>query len=143
MPDISCSRLPRRSGTESSQFLPLFGVWRGLGQRAAAGFDVDGVERLAAGHEEAVALRAAEGDVRDDLRHLDVADARAVGVEDVHAVVALADPAHAGPDIAVLVAADAVGEAALAVVLAGGEHPRVLEAPAVDVVDPDAALRVG
>jgi len=61
----------------------------------------------------AVALAAAERDVGDDLRHPDLADARAVRREHVHAVVAVADPAHARPDVAVLVAPDAVGEPVL------------------------------
>ena len=76
-------------------------------------FDVDGVQRLAAGHEQAVALGAAEADVAADLRQQDLADARAVRGEDVDAVVAVADPAGAGPDVAVDVGADAVGEAGL------------------------------
>ena len=75
--------------------------------------DIDGVERLARGHEQPVALAAAEADVGADLRQPDLADARAVGREDVHAVVTVADPAGRRPDVAVLVDADAVGEAAL------------------------------
>ena len=43
----------------------------------------------------------------------DLADARAVRGEDVHAVVAVADPAGARPDVAVDVGPDAVGEARL------------------------------
>ena len=78
-------------------------------------FDVDRVQRLAAGHEETVALGAAEADVRADLRKTDLTDPVAVRGEDVHPVVAVTDPAGAGPDVAVLVAADAVGEAGLAV----------------------------
>ena len=77
----------------------------------ALGLHVDRVKRLAAGHEQAVALGAAEADVGADFRQHDLADAVAVRREDMDAVVAVADPAGAGPDIAVDVAADAVGEA--------------------------------
>ena len=73
--------------------------------------DVDGVERLAGGHEQPVALGPAEAEVGADLRQQDQADARAVRAEDVHAVVAVADPAGADPDVAVDVGADAVGQA--------------------------------
>ena len=66
---------------------------------------------MAAGHEEAVALRAAEADVAADLGQTDLADAFAVGRENVDAVVAVADPAGAGPDVAVDVGANAVGQA--------------------------------
>ena len=50
-------------------------------------------------------------EVAADFGQQDLADARAVGGEDVDAVVAVADPAHGGPDVAVDVAADAVGKA--------------------------------
>ena len=66
-----------------------------LGNMCALRLDVDGVQRLAGGHEQAVAFGAAEADVAADLRQQDLADARAVGGEDVDAVVAVADPAGA------------------------------------------------
>ena len=80
----------------------------------AARLDVDGVEARARRHEEPVALRAAEADVGADLRQQNLADALAVlAGENVHPVVARADPAGARPEVALGVAADAVGEARL------------------------------
>ena len=78
---------------------------------AAACVEIDGVERLAGGHEEAVALGPAEADVGADLRQQDQTDPDAVGGEDVDAVVALSDPAGGRVDVPLSVAADAVGHA--------------------------------
>ena len=69
----------------------------------AGRFDVDHVERLAAGHEQPVPLRAAEADVGARLRQADHADALAVRRDHLHA------GPRARPDVAVDVAADAVG----------------------------------
>src|SRR5678816_2391340 len=85
-----------------------------LSRRTASGLDEHRVQGAAAGHEQAVALAAAEADVGDDLRHADPTYALAVRCEYVNPVVALAHPAHAGPDVAVFVAPYAVGEAGLA-----------------------------
>src|SRR6266851_9477855 len=49
---------------------------------------VDGVERLAGGHEKAVSLGAAETEVGTGFGKMNLADERAVGSEDVDAVVA-------------------------------------------------------
>src|SRR5262245_54208143 len=106
----------------------------------AARLHIDRVERLAAGHEESVALAPAEAYVGADLGQADLTDANAVGRKDVHAVIAVADPAGARPDIAVLVAADAVREARLAVELHARESARVLQLVAVHVVGPDDVL---
>src|SRR5262245_5820899 len=73
--------------------------------------DVHRVQRLAAGHEQAIAFRAAEADVAANLRQQDQADAGAVRGEDMNPVIAVAHPAGADPEIAVGVAADAVGKA--------------------------------
>lgn len=59
----------------------------------------------------------------------------------VHAVITVADPTHARPDIAVLVATDAVGKTDLAVHFHAGERLAVLELLAVHIVDPDYAFR--
>ena len=73
--------------------------------------DVHGVERLAGGHEQAVAFLTAETDVGADFRQQDHPDALAFGRKNVHAVVAVARPARRGPEVAIDVAADAVGAA--------------------------------
>src|SRR5438477_1495105 len=78
-------------------------------------FDIDGVERLAGGHEQAVAFLAAETEVGADFREQDHPAALAVGRENVHAVVAVARPTRRGPDVAIHVAEDAVGAALAAV----------------------------
>src|SRR5438128_3141715 len=70
---------------------------------------VDRVERLAGGHEQAVALGAAEADVAADLREADASDQLALRSPDGHAAVThgAARVARA-PEIAVDVAADAI-----------------------------------
>src|SRR5882672_3619678 len=73
--------------------------------------DIDGIERLARRHEQAVALLAAEGEIGAGLGQEDLADALAIGGEDLHAVIAGSHPARADPDIAVDVDAHAVREA--------------------------------
>ena len=55
---------------------------------------IDGIERLAGAHKEAVALGAAEADVGADLRQQDHADALAFGGENMDAVVAGARPSR-------------------------------------------------
>src|SRR6186713_2225466 len=79
-----------------------------LGDVRTARLDVHGIERLAGRHEQPVALGAAETHVGADLRQSDLADADAIRGEYVHPVVAVADPPHAGPHVAVLIATDAI-----------------------------------
>lgn len=74
----------------------------------AAGVDVEGVEALAGGDEEAVSFGAAEAEVAGGFGELDMADEFAFGIENVDAVVAVARPAGTGPDVAFHVATDAV-----------------------------------
>src|SRR5258706_3742620 len=74
-----------------------------LREMSALCFDVDRVERLAGGHEQTVAARAAEADVGAGLGQADHADARAVGGDDLDA------GPRAAPDVAVHIRADAVG----------------------------------
>src|SRR5688572_26444901 len=114
---------------------------RGSGDVGAARFDVHGIERLAGGHEQPIALRAAEADIGADLRQADLADSVAVRRKDVDAVVAVANPARGRPDVAVLVGADAVGEADLPIQRHVGEGPRVGELrPIHHVKGPDDRL---
>jgi hypothetical protein len=79
------------------------------GQLGALSVDVDRVERLACGHEEAVFLRATETEIGANFRKMDFADERAVGREDVHAVETRSRPTGTSPDIAVDIAADTIG----------------------------------
>ena len=66
------------------------------------GLDIEGVDRLARGHEQAVALRAAETHVGAALGQQDAADHRAVGCEDGDPVLGLAASPGA-PEVAVRV----------------------------------------
>src|SRR5712672_3240137 len=81
----------------------------------AAGLHEYRVQRCAACHEQPVALAAAKRKVGNDFGHPDLADASAVRGEYVHSIVPVTDPAHARPNVAILVAANAVGKADLAV----------------------------
>src|SRR4051812_44709121 len=86
-------------------------------------FHIHGIQRRAAGHEEPVPLGAAEADVAANLRQLDLADAFSVGGKNMNPVVAVADPAGAGPDVSFDIRPDPVREASLveAIELHGGE----------------------
>lgn len=117
---------------------------------SAEGLYIDGVEGLAAGHEQAIASRAAKADVAADLGEEDLADAFAFGIEDMDAVVAIADlgPSGAGPHIAVGVAPDAVGEAGGGFAADFEGHGAILAAfgeftGVDDVVSPDVFGRLG
>src|SRR5215510_15057543 len=81
---------------------------RRLREVRALRLDVDGVERLARGHEQPVAARPAEADVGARLRQANHADPRAVGSDHLNAW------PRASPDVAVDVAAEAVGSRGLA-----------------------------
>src|SRR6516162_5552562 len=90
--------------------LHMAGIDPSLCNMRALCLHVQGVERLAGGHEETVAFGAAEADISADFREQNLADACAVRRKDMHAVVSLADPAGADPDISINVGANAVGE---------------------------------
>src|SRR6266404_5260489 len=111
----------------------------------AARFYVHRVEGLARGHEEAVALRAAETDVGADFRQQDHADAFARGRENVHAIVAGAHPAGSYPNISIGIGANPVGHArAFSGQLHVDEHFAVAQGLAVDhIVDFDDFRGVG
>src|SRR5436309_13399465 len=80
--------------------------------RDALRLDVEGVDRLAGGHEEAVALLAAEADVGAALGQHDAADHRTVRIVDRDPVLGLAAAPRA-PDIAVDIDAQPVAAARL------------------------------
>ena len=75
------------------------------------GFDVEGVEAHAAGHEEAVFHWAAEAEIGTGFGEVDFANEVALGCKNVNAVVFGVAPAGAGPEVAVFVTPDAVGKA--------------------------------
>src|SRR5258708_1745967 len=74
-----------------------------LCEMRALGLDVHRIERLAGGHEQAVAARAAEADVGAGLWQANHAEARAVRGDDLDA------GARAAPDVAAHIRPDAVG----------------------------------
>src|SRR5688500_1762631 len=73
------------------------------------GFDIQRIDRLAGSHEQAVALHPAEADIGAFLRQQDLADAVAIGSKDMYTVESVTSTACSGPDVAVDIAADAVG----------------------------------
>src|SRR5712675_1198812 len=108
-----------------------------LREMCALGLDVHRIERLAGGHEQAVAARAAEADVGARLGQADHPDARAVGGDDLDA------GPRATPDVAVHVAADAVGgrRRARSGDVELDEPLAASQRLAIDVVDADVAAR--
>src|SRR5215470_11786046 len=109
---------------------------RGSTARRALCVHEHGIDRMARRHEQAIALDAAEAQIGGALRQRDEPDRLAVGVEDLHAVLLRVAHAPAAPEIAVDVAAEAVGGAAR---LGGDERAAVHELLAVDVIDADHA----
>src|SRR2546425_3173709 len=73
-------------------------------------FDVNGVERLAGSHEQAVPFFAAETNVAANLGQKDLPNTLPMWVKDVNAVVTFPDPSCSNPDIAINVGADAIGK---------------------------------
>src|SRR5215510_1060691 len=89
---------------------------------------VHGIERLACGHEQTVALGAAEADVAADFRQTDAADQFAVRRPDRNTAIADGAAGVAGcPEVAVDVAAQAIGAALHAVDHAIAESLEVRE----------------
>src|SRR6185437_2770924 len=95
----------------------------------------DRVQRLRRAQEQAAAMAIAETQVGNRARYVDLSQQRAVRCDAVHAV------AGAGPDVAVLVATDAVGVAGryLVEIAAVAQRLTVI----ADAVDADAAFRTG
>src|SRR4051812_49046622 len=81
----------------------------GLAKVRANSFDVNGVERLARGHEKPIPTRTAEADIAANLRKNNLANALAVRGKDVNAVITIAHPSGTHPDVAVGVTTNAVG----------------------------------
>src|SRR5882757_10730394 len=93
---------------------------------------IERIERVARRHEQAVALGGAEAHVGAALGQRDEADRLAGRIEYLHAVLLRIAHAPAAPEIAVDVAAEAVGRA---IGLGGDEGAGVGDLVAVDVVD--------
>jgi hypothetical protein len=70
------------------------------------------IEGLARRHEQAIALGPTEAEIGADLWQMHLAYTGAIGREDMYAVIAGAHPAHAGPDVAVILAQErgAIGD---------------------------------
>src|SRR5262245_8831508 len=107
----SSESVAERSPSGSDPRTPLNLVahdWGGSPAGDALGIDVERIDRVARGHEQAVAVAAAEADVGAALRERDEADRLAVGVEHLDAVKTGAPHAPAAPQIAVDIDAEAV-----------------------------------
>src|SRR6266849_3148573 len=105
--------------------------------------DIDGIERLAGRHEQAVSFLAAEADIGAGLGQTDLTDARAIGREHLDAIVAVADPTGADPDVAIDVDPQSVRESRLAVECHVDQRARVGEFVVVEIVLPDDVLGIG
>src|SRR5882757_9446088 len=103
---------------------------------------IDRIQRLACRHEQPVSLLAAEADIGAGLGQFDLANARAVRGEDVHAVIAVTDPAGADPGIAVGIDAKAIRKTRFAVERLVGEHTWSGKLVAVESVLADDVLSV-
>ena len=79
------------------------------GELGALGIDVDGVERLAGGHEQAVFLGATETEIGAGFGEMNLADELAVGRKNMHSIEVCLAPTRGGPDVAVRIAANAIG----------------------------------
>ena len=90
----------------------------------AFGLDIHGVQTHAAGHEEAVFLLSAKAEVGTHFGQVNFANEVAVGRENFDAVIFGIAPARAAPQVAVHVAANAIGESGRHV----GEDATVFEA---------------
>src|SRR6266700_556929 len=109
-----CPWVPACAGMTSRVFSAVGRPRRDLvlPRSGALRVDVDGVERLAGGHEQAVPLRPTEADVAADLRQPYTADQLAFRRPDGHAAISDIAPGIAGdPDIAVDIATRPVGSA--------------------------------
>ena len=95
--------------------------------------DLDRVERGRRGDEQLAAVRSSEDEVRDRFRHADPTELPPVGIEDMDPVL------RGGPDVAVLVHAESVGEPRLD----DREEPWPLEGLAIDhVEDKDVVVAI-
>ncbi len=103
----------------------------------AEGFGIDGVEAAARCHEKTVTAGSAEAHVAANFRQFDLADALTFWRKNMYAVVSFADPAGAGPDVAIAVAANTVRQAsdflAFDKHFHGSEFAAVLQFRAVDI----------
>src|SRR6266436_2842552 len=79
-----------------------------LGDMRSFGVNIDGVERLARNHEQPVSLFTPKTQIRANLRQHNHTNPLSIGCEDMHTVVAGADPAGGGPDVAISVSADSI-----------------------------------
>src|ERR1700716_407289 len=105
--------------------------------------DIDRIQRLAGRHEQAISLLAAEADIGAGLGQANLTDARPVRRENLDAVIAIADPARADPDVAIDVDPQTIREARLAVEGHVDQRARVREFVAVQIVLPDNILGIG
>src|ERR1700759_3260323 len=105
--------------------------------------NIDRIQERARRDEQAVSLAAAKADIRAGFGKFDLTDPRTIGREDLHAVIAVANPARADPDVALGVDPHAVGESRLAVERHVDQGARVRELVAVEIVLPDDVLGVG
>ena len=81
-----------------------------LGALVTGGLHVQRIQRLAAGHKQAVLFDAAEAQVRAGFRKANPSNQFTAGREAMHAVRPWPGPAHTGPQVAVAISSHAIGE---------------------------------
>src|SRR5262249_4056816 len=96
------------------------------------------VQRLGRGHEQMVTLGSAEAEIGAAFRQADTADQAPLRIPHRHAAIAQRRR-RAGPDIAGLVGAHAVGAGAQPITHAFGEDAEIAEFAAIDIGERDAA----
>src|SRR5262245_29418076 len=101
---------PKRPA-DPHRFLRAGGLGRGLRLQRALRPHIEGVHRCAATDEQAVSERPAKAQIGAGLRQVDLAEQIARRAVAAHAILLRIGPAHAAPDIAIHVAAHAIGYA--------------------------------
>src|ERR1700733_5079984 len=97
----------------------------------ALGLDIDSIQRLAGRHEQAVSLFATKAEIGAGLGQTNLRDTLAIRCKNLDAVIAVADPARADPDIAFGIDPHAIRETGFAVERHVDQRARVRELVAV------------
>src|SRR5215470_10573508 len=104
------------------------------GYVGSLGFYIDGVERLAASHEQPITLPTTEAHIGTHLWQQNLPNTVTIWSKNVHAVKTLTTPAGGGPQVAVSVDAHAIGHARQAVEDHQGKPAPMLQPLTIDDV---------
>src|SRR6516165_9699931 len=107
-------------------------------------FYIDGVERLAPGHEQPVALPTTKAHIGTHLWQQNLTDAVPIRGKDMNTVKTLPTPASGGPEVAVCIHTDAVSHARQPIEDHQGKPPPMLQSLTIaDVPDSNFPGMVG